>query len=82
MELERLELSSKRGTNLLSTCLSSLRFSEQGKTEATNLELILFISSAAQDVLQTISEIAVPPDRIASKTELPGDISFLYLVKE
>jgi len=41
VELERFELSSKRGTNLLSTCLSSLRLSGTSKTEATHLNLIL-----------------------------------------
>ena len=37
VELEGFEPSSKRGTNLLSTCLSSLKFSIRHKTEATNV---------------------------------------------
>lgn len=45
VELEGVEPSSKQGNNKLSTCLSSLRFSSAGKTEATNLRLIPFISS-------------------------------------
>jgi len=45
VELEGVEPSSKQGNNKLSTCLSSLWFSSVGKTEATNLRLILFISS-------------------------------------
>ena len=40
VELEGVEPSSKQGTNLLSTCLSSLWFSCAGKTEATNRHLI------------------------------------------
>ncbi len=80
MELEGLEPSSKRGINLLSTCLSSPSFSTRHKTEATYAELILLISPEARDLLQTISDIAVPPNRIASKPELPGDISSEHLV--
>jgi len=48
VELEGVEPSSKQGNNKLSTCLSSLKFSSVGKTEATNLHLILFISSRLQ----------------------------------
>ena len=43
VELEGVEPSSKQGNNKLSTCLSSLRFSSVGRTEATNSHLILFI---------------------------------------
>jgi|GEM_PF-3500577 len=48
VELEGVEPSSKQGNNKLSTCLSSLRFSCTGKTEATNLRLIPSISSHFQ----------------------------------
>jgi len=48
VELEGVEPSSKQGNNKLSTCLSSLRFSCVSKTKATNLHLILFISSRLQ----------------------------------
>jgi hypothetical protein len=48
VDLEGVEPSSKQGNNKLSTCLSSLRFSSVGKTEATNLHLIPFISSHFQ----------------------------------
>ena len=41
MELEGVEPSSKQGTNLLSTCLSSFCLSGEGKTEATNPNLSL-----------------------------------------
>ena len=39
--MERFELSSKRGINLLSTCLSSPSLSGKSKTEATHSSLIL-----------------------------------------
>ena len=48
VELEGVEPSSKQGNDKLSTCLSSLWFSSAGKTEATNLRLILFISLCFQ----------------------------------
>jgi len=41
VEMERFELSSKRGINLLSTCLSSPSLSGKSKTEATHSSLIL-----------------------------------------
>jgi len=82
VDLEGFEPSSKRGTNLLSTCLSSLDFSTQHLAEATLVELILLISSEDQDLLRTISDIAAPPVRIASKPELPGDVSFRFLEPE
>ena len=41
VELEGVEPSSKQGNYKLSTCLSSLSFSYNGKTEATNHYLIL-----------------------------------------
>ena len=41
VEMERFELSSKRGINSLSTCLSSPSLSGPSKTEATHLILIL-----------------------------------------
>ena len=41
VELERFELSSKRGTNELSTCLVSTWFSCRGRQETTNRDLIL-----------------------------------------
>jgi len=40
VELERVELSSKRGIDPLSTCLSLPSFSCCGKTRATNRNLI------------------------------------------
>jgi len=43
VDLTGVEPVSKRGINSLSTCLSSLKFSRHGKTEATNTVLILFI---------------------------------------
>ena len=39
VEVERFELSSKRGNNMLSTCLSPLRLSGAYKTGATNMHL-------------------------------------------
>ena len=82
MDLGGFEPPSKRGTNLLSTCLSSLDFSTRHLAEATLAELILLISSEVQDLLQTIFDIAAPPVRIASKPELPGDVSFRFLEPE
>lgn len=41
VEMERFELSSKRGINSLSTCLSSPELSGKSKTEATYSNLIL-----------------------------------------
>jgi len=70
VELERFELSSKRGINLLSTCLASPEFSCRSKTEATYYNLIPFVSHESRDFIHTISDIAVPPFRIASKPEL------------
>ena len=40
VELEGIEPSSKRGNNVLSTCLSLPSFSSRNKTRATNYELI------------------------------------------
>ena len=42
VELEGFESSSNKGTNLLSTCLSLLRFSGVSKTKATNSNLSFF----------------------------------------
>ena len=41
VDLEGVEPSSKRGRHMLSTCLSSPKFSSISRTEATNLYLIL-----------------------------------------
>jgi len=80
VELERFELSSKRGINLLSTCLSSPVFSSCGKTEATcyNLSPSIFIcrtrppSDYLRYLCATLSN--------ASKPQLPGDVSSKHLV--
>jgi|GEM_PF-4427552 len=79
VDLEGFEPSSKRGINLLSTCLSSLNFSTCYKTEATDNKLIPFVSFEVRDLLQTISDIAAPPIQIASKPQLLGDVSFQLL---
>jgi len=55
VELGGVEPPSKQGKNKLSTCLSSLRFSNAGKTEATNLRLILFISFRYQGLSELSS---------------------------
>jgi len=70
VELERFELSSKRGINLLSTCLSSPSFLCCDKTEATNHNLSPLISSVVRNIRQTISDITAPPYRSASKPQL------------
>ena len=41
VDLGRIELPSKRGNHMLSTCLSLPNFSSTSKTKATNLYLIL-----------------------------------------
>jgi len=46
------------------------------------MKLIPFVLSEVRDLLQTISDIAAPPIRIASKPELPGDVSFRFLEPE
>ena len=62
VELEGVEPSSKQGNNKLSTCLSSLRFSCAGKTEATNPRLILYVFIAVSRQTATISDLAALPD--------------------
>ena len=56
VELEGVEPSSKQGIKVLSTCLSSLRFSCISKTEATNQCLISFAEPK-----ETILDLAAPP---------------------
>ena len=82
VELEGLEPSSKQGTNLLSTCLSPLNFSWMSKTEATNSNLSFFISDKSQSLPYPISDLSAPPDRHASKPQLPGDVLSLHLCKD
>jgi hypothetical protein len=62
--------------------LSLTWFSTQYKTKAAIIELIPFVSLEVRELLQTISDIAAPPFRIASKPELPGDVSFYLLEAE
>lgn len=81
VELERFELSSKRGINLLSTCLSSLKLSGRSKTEATNSTLILYVSLAIRGIPQTISDISAPPGRTASEQQHPGDVTSPQLLR-
>jgi len=68
------EPASKRGSNMLSTCLSSLNFSCADKTEATNQRLILWIFAWCTRLHPTISDFAAPPYQRASERRHLGDV--------
>ena len=61
VELEGVEPSSKQGTKVLSTCLSSPRFSCTDKTEATNQCLISLNFIITAEPATTILDLAAPP---------------------
>ncbi|KAA6302653.1 MAG: hypothetical protein EZS26_001160 [Candidatus Ordinivivax streblomastigis] len=82
VDLEGFEPSSKRGINLLSTCLSLLYFSTRHKTKATNAGLIPLISSETQDFFQTISDITALPWSVSFEARAPGNVSFQLLEPE
>ena len=75
VELERFELSSKQGTNALSTCLSlpSIFVFAQDQSHQCKPYPLNFICTARP--VQTISDITAPPVRIASDQQHPGDVS-------
>lgn len=81
MELEGVEPSSKQGTNLLSTCLSSPSLSGMSKTEATNSNRSLFISDKSQDLSYPISDLSTPPFQQASKPRPLGDVLSSHLMQ-
>jgi len=82
VELEGLEPSSKRGINLLSTCLSSFQFSTQHPDEATSLSSLVpyFIQrpELPSDYLRYCCTTC--SDRFEATA--PGDVSFQLLEKE
>lgn len=82
VELERFELSSKRGTNLLSTCLSSPSIvgTEQDRSHPLN-PYPLKTSPETRGSFQTISDISAPPYRNASEQQHPGDVSSPQLLQ-
>ena len=82
VELERFELSSKRGTNLLSTCLSSPSIVgiKQDRSHPLN-PYPLKTSPETRGSFQTISDIPAPPYRNASEQQHPGDVSSPQLLQ-
>lgn len=82
VDLEGFEPSSKRGNNMLSTCLFPLWFSNLGKTGTTNQDLSLKNFIAGTRLPLTIPDLSAPPDQDASGRRLLGDVSFLHLVQE
>ena len=80
VELEGVEPSSKRGSHMLSTCLSLHCFSSKGRCKATNRYLILYNLTFGARTPQAIPDLPAPPYRRASGRELPGDVSSQHLV--
>lgn len=82
VELERFELSSKRGTNELSTCLVSTWFSCRGRQETTNRDLILYDFGTSRGFQCYIPDLTAPPCRLVSEKGQPGDVSFPQLLRK
>lgn len=80
VDQEGIEPSSKRGNNMLSTCLSSLWFSCRNKTEATHshLEPLKNFATALRPAM-TISDLTAPLYQDASEKLLLSDVSFQRL---
>ena len=80
VDLGRIELPSKRGNHMLSTCLSLPKFSCRNRTKAINSCLILlsFIKGARPPL--TIPDVTAPLNRNASEQQLPSDVTSQHLV--
>lgn len=77
VELTGFEPVSERGSNMLSTCLSSPQFSCQCRTEATNHgPYLLNFSHSRRSVRIAIPDTPAPPFQSASGNGQLGDVSF------
>lgn len=53
---------------------------DRARPKPPTLSLFSKVSSEARDLLQTISDIAAPPDRKASEPQHPGDVTSRQLL--
>jgi len=77
VEMEGVEPSSKQWINMLSTCLSSPKFSCLNRTEATYPNLIPLVSENAPDLRFPIPDIAAPPVPFGFGKKAWGDVTSL-----
>lgn len=81
VELEGFEPSSKRGTNMLSTCVVSDWFSKMARPGRPNHPLSLRVSHRRPGAVSTIPDIPAPPDRLVSEKGQSGDVSSPQLLQ-
>ena len=81
VELEGFEPSSKRGTNMLSTCVVSDWFSKMARPGRPNHPLSLRVSHRRLGAVSTIPDISAPPDRLVSEKGQSGDVSSPQLLQ-
>ena len=80
MDLGRIELPSKRGNHMLSTCLSLPKIFEHKQDQSHQLmPYPLKFRKSYEEKTQTIPDFTVPLYQNASEQELLSDISFLPL---
>ena len=80
VELPGVEPGSKRGSNMLSTCLAPTWFSCNSWIKATDRYLSFWISLVVRSNQQAIPDLLAPPDRIDSGQRHPGDVLSQHLV--
>ena len=81
VELEGFEPSSKRGTNMLSTCVVSDWFSKVARPGRPNHPLSRKISHERPGADRTIPDIPAPPYRLVSEKGQSGDVSSPQLLQ-
>ena len=81
VELEGFEPSSKRGTNMLSTCVVSDWFSKVARPGRPNYPLSRKASHRRPGAVRTIPDMPAPPDRLVSEKGQSGDVSSPQLLQ-
>ena len=81
VELEGFEPSSKRGTNMLSTCVVSDWFSKVARPGRPNYPLSRKVSHRRPGAVRTIPDIPAPPYRLVSEKGQSGDVSSPQLLQ-
>ena len=81
VELEGFEPSSKRGTNMLSTCVVSAWFSRSARPGRPNISLSRRVSHRRPGAVYAIPDIPAPPYRLVSEKGQSGDVSSPQLLQ-